>query len=102
MTDILTLENGILIDVKERLGNFALADFGIKAGRFVYHVPSSKTVPARTPSHRRYETIDGNASGIRKLSDAREFMKELHESGILDDEPATSEQIKKLKGWMEK
>ena len=102
MTNILTLENGVLIDVKERLGNFALADFGLKVGRFVYHVPSGKTVPARTPSHKRYETIDGNASGIRKLSDAREFMKELHESEILGDEPATSEQIKKLKEWMEK
>lgn len=102
MTDILTLENGALVDVKERLGDFALADYGLKDGRYVYHVPSLKTVPARTPGHKRYETIDGSAAGIRKLSDAREFMKELHESEILDDEPATPKQIKKLKEWMEK
>lgn len=101
MTDILTLENGVLVDVKERLGNFALADYGVKEGRFVYHVPSLRSVPARTPGCQRYETINGNSAGIRKMRDARKFMKELHESGILDDEPATSEQIKKLKEWME-
>ena len=32
MTNILTLENGVLIDVKERLGNFALADYGENNG----------------------------------------------------------------------